>query len=195
MNDSNNYQNNLDYLKESLKIAEYQVDIVDKILEISQVCIEGINNSGKILFCGNGGSASDSQHLAAEIVVRFKNDRKPLAAIALTTDTSIITSIGNDFGFDKIFSRQVEAIGTNKDILFALTTSGKSKNVIEALNKAKEKDMTTVTFTGNNTDFVKDKSDFIISIPSEVTGVIQQSHITIGQMIAMNIENFLINGE
>ena len=83
MNDSSNYRNNLDYLKESLKIAEYQVDIVDKILEISQVCIESINNSGKILFCGNGGSASDSQHLAAEIVVRFKNDRKPLAAVAL----------------------------------------------------------------------------------------------------------------
>lgn len=195
MNDSSNYRNNLDYLKESLKIAEYQVDIVDKILEISQVCIESINNSGKILFCGNGGSASDSQHLAAEIVVRFKNDRKPLAAVALTTDTSIITSIGNDFGFDKIFSRQVEAIGTNRDILFALTTSGKSKNIIEALNKAKDKDMTTVTFTGTNTDSVKDKSDFIISIPSEVTGVIQQSHITIGQLIAMNIENFFINGE
>ncbi len=195
MNDSSNYRNNLDYLKESLKIAEYQVDIVDKILEISQVCIESINNSGKILFCGNGGSASDSQHLAAEIVVRFKNDRKPLAAVALTTDTSIITSIGNDFGFDKIFSRQVEAIGTNRDILFALTTSGKSKNIIEALNKAKDKDITTVTFTGTNTDSVKDKSDFIISIPSEVTGVIQQSHITIGQLIAMNIENFFINGE
>jgi D-sedoheptulose 7-phosphate isomerase len=195
VNDSSNYRNNLDYLKESLKIAEYQVDIVDKIMEISQVCIESINNSGKILFCGNGGSASDSQHLAAEIVVRFKNDRKPLAAVALTTDTSIITSIGNDFGFDKIFSRQVEAIGTNRDILFALTTSGKSKNIIEALNKAKDKDMTTVTFTGTNTDSVKDKSDFIISIPSEVTGVIQQSHITIGQLIAMNIENFFINGE
>ena len=176
MNDSSNYRNNLDYLKESLKIAEYQVDIVDKILEISQVCIESINNSGKILFCGNGGSASDSQHLAAEIVVRFKNDRKPLAAVALTTDTSIITSIGNDFGFDKIFSRQVEAIGTNRDILFALTTSGKSKNIIEALNKAKDKDMTTVTFTGTNTDSVKDKSDFIISIPSEVT-VLFNNHI------------------
>tara|TARA_Y100000389_G_scaffold171500_1_gene179202 strand:- start:875 stop:1462 length:588 start_codon:yes stop_codon:yes gene_type:complete len=190
-----NYQKNLDYLKESITIAEFQIDIIDQILEVSQVCIDSINNSGKILFCGNGGSASDSQHLAAEIVVRFKNTRKPLPAIALTTDTSVITSIGNDFGFEEIFSRQVEAIGNSQDVLIAFSTSGKSTNIIKALKEAKNKKITTITFTGPNIDNIVDKSDFIISVPSEVTGVIQQSHITIGQLIAMNIENYLLNGD
>jgi|TARA_B100001094_G_C17878113_1_gene645498 D-sedoheptulose 7-phosphate isomerase len=190
-----NYQKNLDYLKESIRIAEFQIDIVDQILEVSQVCINSINNSGKILFCGNGGSASDSQHLAAEIVVRFKNTRKPLPAIALTTDTSIITSIGNDFGFEEIFSRQIEAIGNSEDVLIAFSTSGKSANIIKALTEARNKKITTITFTGPNIDHIVDKSDFIISIPSEVTGVIQQSHITIGQLITMNIENNLLNGD
>lgn len=195
MSSSINYQKNLDYLKESIRIAEFQIDIVDQILEVSQVCINSINNSGKILFCGNGGSASDSQHLAAEIVVRFKNTRKPLPAIALTTDTSIITSIGNDFGFEEIFSRQVEAIGNSEDVLIAFSTSGKSANIIKALTEARNKKITTITFTGPNIDHIVDKSDFIISIPSEVTGVIQQSHITIGQLITMNIENNLLNGD
>ncbi len=195
MSSSINYQKNLDYLKESIRIAEFQIDIVDQILEVSQVCINSINNSGKILFCGNGGSASDSQHLAAEIVVRFKNTRKPLPAIALTTDTSIITSIGNDFGFEEIFSRQIEAIGNSEDVLIAFSTSGKSANIIKALTEARNKKITTITFTGPNIDHIVDKSDFIISIPSEVTGVIQQSHITIGQLITMNIENNLLNGD
>jgi len=192
---SSNYQKNVDYLKESIRIAEFQIDIVDQILEVSQVCIDSINNAGKILFCGNGGSAADSQHLAAEIVVRFKNTREPLPAIALTTDTSIITSIGNDFGFEEIFSRQVEALGNSKDVLIAFTTSGKSANIIKALGEARNKKITTITFTGSNIDDIVDKSDFIISVPSEVTGVIQQSHITIGQLITMNIENHLSNGE
>tara|TARA_B110000444_G_C18843488_1_gene600395 strand:+ start:762 stop:1349 length:588 start_codon:yes stop_codon:yes gene_type:complete len=192
---SSNYQKNVDYLKESIRIAKFQIDIVDQILEVSQVCIDSINNAGKILFCGNGGSAADSQHLAAEIVVRFKKTREPLPAIALTTDTSIITSIGNDFGFEEIFSRQVEALGNSKDVLIAFTTSGKSANIIKALGEARNKKITTITFTGSNIDDIVDKSDFIISVPSEVTGVIQQSHITIGQLITMNIENHLSNGE
>lgn len=195
MSSSSNYQKNVDYLKESIRIAKFQIDIVDQILEVSQVCIDSINNAGKILFCGNGGSAADSQHLAAEIVVRFKKTREPLPAIALTTDTSIITSIGNDFGFEEIFSRQVEALGNSKDVLIAFTTSGKSANIIKALGEARNKKITTITFTGSNIDDIVDKSDFIISVPSEVTGVIQQSHITIGQLITMNIENHLSNGE
>ena len=192
MNTNKNYQKNLDYLNESLYIANFQLELVDKIIEVSNVCNKIIKNGGKILFCGNGGSAADSQHLAAEIVVRFKDNRSPLPALALTTDTSVITSISNDFSFDEVFSRQLEAIATEKDILIAISTSGESKNIINALKKAKELGMLTLCMTGNSTKNVEKLSDYLISIPSEVTGVVQQSHITIGQLIAMNIEdNFL----
>ncbi len=192
MSTNKNYQKNLDYLKESLRVANLQLELVNEILEISKVCNNIIENGGKILFCGNGGSASDSQHLAAEIVVRFRHNRKPLPALALTTDTSVITSISNDFSFDEVFSRQLEAIATEKDILIAISTSGESKNIINALKKAKELGMLTLCMTGNSTKNVEKLSDYLISIPSEVTGVVQQSHITIGQLIAMNIEdNFL----
>tara|TARA_Y100000996_G_scaffold347633_1_gene286042 strand:+ start:8742 stop:9329 length:588 start_codon:yes stop_codon:yes gene_type:complete len=192
MSTNKNYQKNLDYLKESLRVANLQLELVNEILEFSKVCNNIIENGGKILFCGNGGSASDSQHLAAEIVVRFRHNRKPLPALALTTDTSVITSISNDFSFDEVFSRQLEAIATEKDILIAISTSGESKNIINALKKAKELGMLTLCLTGNSTKNVEKLSDYLISIPSEVTGVVQQSHITIGQLIAMNIEdNFL----
>ena len=192
MDTNKNYQKNLDYLNESLNIANFQLELVDKIIEVSNVCNKIIKNGGKILFCGNGGSAADSQHLAAEIVVRFKDNRSPLPALALTTDTSVITSISNDFSFDEVFSRQLEAIATEKDILIAISTSGESKNIINALKKAKELGMLTLCLTGNSTKNVEKLSDYLISIPSEVTGVVQQSHITIGQLIAMNIEdNFL----
>ena len=187
MSTNKNYQKNLDYLKESLRVANLQLELVNEILEISKVCNNIIENGGKILFCGNGGSASDSQHLAAEIVVRFRHNRKPLPALALTTDTSVITSISNDFSFDEVFSRQLEAIATEKDILIAISTSGESKNIINALKKAKELGMLTLCMTGNSTKNVEKLSDYLISIPSEVTGVVQQSHITIGQLIAMNI--------
>ncbi len=192
MNTNKNYQKNLDYLKESLRVANLQLELVDKILQVSKACNNIIENGGKILFCGNGGSASDSQHLAAEIVVRFRHNRKALPALALTTDTSVITSISNDFSFDEVFSRQLEAIATEKDILIAISTSGESKNILNALKKAKELGMLTLCMTGNSTKNVEKLSDYLISIPSEVTGVVQQSHITIGQLIAMNIEdNFL----
>ena len=195
MNINKNYQKNLDYLNESLNIANFQLELVDKIIEVSNVCNKIIKNGGKILFCGNGGSAADSQHLAAEIVVRFKDNRRPLPALALTTDTSVITSISNDFSFEEVFSKQLEAIGTERDILIAISTSGESKNILKALVKAKEIGMSTISMTGSSTKNVEKLSDYLFSIPSEVTGVIQQSHITIGQLIAMNIENYLLNGD
>jgi len=193
VNNNKNYQKNKDYLNESLRIAEFQLELIDKILDISKVCIDTIRNGGKLLFCGNGGSAADSQHLAAEIVVRFKDNRRPLPAIALTTDTSVITSISNDFTFDEVFSRQLEAIGTDRDILIAISTSGESKNILNALSKAKEMGMYTISLVGNSTKNVKKLSDYLFSIPSDVTGVVQQSHITIGQLIAMNIEDNFID--
>ncbi len=193
MNNNKIYQKNKDYLNESLRIADFQLELIDKILEVSKACIDTIKNDGKILFCGNGGSAADSQHLAAEIVVRFKENRKTLPAIALTTDTSVITSISNDFSFDEVFSRQLEAIGNEKDFLIAISTSGQSKNILNALSKAKEIGMSTLSLTGSFTKDVEKLSDYLLSIPSSVTGVVQQSHITIGQLITMNIEDNFID--
>tara|TARA_B100001029_G_scaffold167061_1_gene159958 strand:- start:1847 stop:2440 length:594 start_codon:yes stop_codon:yes gene_type:complete len=177
------------YLNESLKIAKFQTSIINEIKDISNECINSLNDGGKLIFCGNGGSASDSQHLAAELIGRFQKDRNPIPAISLSTDTSVITAISNDYGFEFLFSKQIEALGNKEDVLFVITTSGKSKNIINALKKAKEMNLKTVSFSGINTESIKNSSDYIISIPSEVPGAIQQAHITIGQVICMNIEN------
>ena len=138
------------YLQESLKIAEYQTGLKDSIIEVSQEMQTAINSGGKIIFCGNGGSAADAQHLAAELVVRFKENRNPIPALSLTTDTSVITSIGNDFGFDLIFSRQLEAVGNKEDFLVVITTSGKSENIIQAVKKANEMDIKVLALVGSD---------------------------------------------
>ncbi len=177
-----------DYLNESLKIAEHQLGLNKKITEVAKSIFEKTQSGGSILLCGNGGSASDSQHIAAEFVNRFKYDRKPISSVALTTDTSIITSIANDYTFDLIFSKQIEAIGKNNDVLIAISTSGQSKNVIEALKTAKMKKIYTLSMVGENSDSIKEFSDEIFSIPSKETGVVQQSHISILQIIAGLIE-------
>ncbi|MAW09564.1 MAG: phosphoheptose isomerase [Flavobacteriaceae bacterium] len=187
-----NKKNIEDYLTETMKISEYQSELSEKILEISKICVNVLNDGGKIYFCGNGGSASDSQHLAAELVGRFETNRLPIPGVALTTDTSVITSIGNDFGFEYIFSKQVEALCSEKDFLFALSTSGKSKNIIEALKAAKKLNMKTFSLVGENDENIVQYSDNIIKIPSSRTGIVQQAHITIGQIICMNIEASII---
>ncbi len=179
----------LSYLNESSEIALFQLELIDTIKKASEICIDTLNNGGKIIFCGNGGSASDSQHLAAELVGRFMKNRAPIAAISINTDTSVLTSISNDFGYKYVFSKQIEAIGNVNDILFLLSTSGKSENIIEAGNKAKEMGLKVICMTGKNINNLKNISDVTLSIPSEVPGIVQQSHITIGQLICMNIEN------
>ncbi len=182
----------VNYLNQSSEIAEYQLTLIDEIVKVTEVCIETLNNGGKIIFCGNGGSASDSQHLAAELVGRFMKNRKPIPSISINTDTSVLTSISNDFGYNYVFSKQIEALGNEKDTLFLLTTSGKSKNIIEAGNKAKEIGLSVISMSGNNIQELKEFSTIIISIPSNVPGIVQQAHITVGQLICMNIEDSLI---
>lgn len=177
-----------DYLNESLKIAKQQLSYNKKIITVAKNIYEKIQSGGCILICGNGGSASDSQHIAAEFVNRFKHDREPIASVALTTDSSIITSIANDYSFDLIFSKQIDGIGKNNDVLIAISTSGKSKNILEALKAAKLKNIYTLSMVGESTGDVKEFSDDIFSIPSKETGVVQQSHITILQVIAGLIE-------
>jgi len=188
--DSTNEKFVIDYLNESYSIAEYQLSLKDKIIQISSEISKKIDAGGKILLCGNGGSASDSQHIAAEFVNRFKINRSPLPAISLTTDTSNITSIANDFGFQYIFSKQIQAIANEQDVLIAISTSGRSENVIEALKVAKEKNILTLSMTGKNINNVEQYSDLNVSIPSDETGVVQQAHITILQIIAGLIEQW-----
>jgi D-sedoheptulose 7-phosphate isomerase len=140
------------------------------------------------MFCGNGGSAADSQHLAAELVGRYRKDRRPLAALSLTTDTSIISAISNDFSFDQIFTRQINALGKKGDILYAISTSGKSKNIISAIKLAKELGITVIGITGCHANDMSDLCDILIKAPASRPDRIQEMHIAIGQLICEIIE-------
>ncbi|MES2637547.1 MAG: D-sedoheptulose 7-phosphate isomerase [Pseudomonadota bacterium] len=148
-----------------------------------------IKSGGKILIMGNGGSAADSQHIAAEIVGRFKKERKGMPAIALTTDTSIITSVGNDYGYDYIFARQVEALCRPEDLVIGITTSGNSANVVRAMEAAKEIGATTVGLTGGNGGKLNAICDFNLVMPSPVTARIQEAHIFVGHSLCEILES------
>ena len=149
---------------------------------------KSLESGGTIFWCGNGGSASDSQHLAAELIGKFKLERAPLRSLALTTDTSVITATGNDFGYQEVFSRQIEGIGRAGDVLVGITTSGQSKNVICALEKAKSLKISTVALTGNTPSILWEIADISLSIPSVETSHIQEGHIAIGQLICGMVE-------
>ena len=143
-----------------------------------------------IMFCGNGGSAADSQHLAAELVVRLRGgiERRAIAALALTVDTSVLTAGGNDYGFDNVFKRQVEAFGTEGDVLVAITTSGTSKNIVMAVEEAKKRGVLTIGLLGGSGGVLKDMCDASVVVPSTVTARIQESHILIGHIWCEMIE-------
>ncbi len=164
---------------------------VPQIEEASKLIIKSLQNGGKIMFCGNGGSAADAQHLSAELVGRYKKNRKPLASVALTTDTSVITAIGNDFSFDDIFSRQINSIGNEGDILYAISTSGSSANVINAIKAAKKLNIKTVGITGINENGFKGICDVIIKTPASRPDRIQEMHIAVGQIICEILEKEL----
>ena len=165
-----------------------QKKLQSSFLKKIKICLKSLKRKKKILFFGNGGSASDAQHLATELTVRFSKDRRAIPAISLATDTSALTAIGNDFGFDFIFSRQIEALGDKDDVAIGITTSGKSKNVINAIKTAKKKGLKCVVFTGNYTHLVSGFCDEIISVPALNTSRIQEMHILIGQMLCNALE-------
>lgn len=148
-----------------------------------------IKNGGKILLMGNGGSAADSQHIAAEIVGRYKKERKGLAAIALTTDTSILTSVGNDYGYDYIFARQIEGLCRPEDLVIGITTSGNSKNVVSAIEAANEIGATTVGLTGGSGGRLTALCNYNIVVPADVTARIQEAHIFIGHCLCEILES------
>jgi D-sedoheptulose 7-phosphate isomerase len=167
-------------------------DLLLAIVEkIAAECTSALQQGKKILFAGNGGSAADSQHLAAELVSRMNYDRPELAAIALTTDTSALTAIGNDYGFEKIFSRQINSLGQSGDVFIVFSTSGKSKNIIHALNAARTKHMTTIGFTGRDAPLMAECCDWVINVPSRETPKIQECHILFGHIICGLIEDAL----
>lgn len=178
-------------LHEHIQLFEklYLLDVV--ISRAIDKCTETILNSGKIMFCGNGGSAADSQHLAAEFTGRFINDRKPLPGIALSTDSSALTCISNDFGFNDVFLRQVKALGREGDCLIGISTSGNSENIVRAFFAAREMGINTVGLLGRDGGKLAALSDVAIVVPSEVTARIQEAHILIGHTICGGVEHAL----
>ncbi|MGB0720052.1 MAG: D-sedoheptulose 7-phosphate isomerase [Bdellovibrionales bacterium] len=159
--------------------------------ELVDMCAGSVASGGKIMFFGNGGSAADAQHLATELTVRYINNRKPIPAIALTTDTSALTAIGNDLGFDHLFSRQIDALGSAGDIAIGISTSGNSQNVLNALQTARDKNIMTVGFSGKDGGKMADVCDLLLTIPSPTTARIQEMHITLGQMLCGALEQKL----
>lgn len=177
----NSQIDNLKNLKES--------DYSNKLIEISNLITKSIEKGGKILIAGNGGSAADSQHFAAELVGRFMKERRAIPAIALTTDTSVLTCMGNDYGFDDIFQRQVEALGNKNDIFFGISTSGNSKNIIKAVAEAKKKGLTTLGLLGKDGGKLKELCDYNITLPYKETARVQEHHIMTIHLICEFVEN------
>jgi D-sedoheptulose 7-phosphate isomerase len=169
-------------------------EMAGQIEQAAKIMIDALKNGKKIMFMGNGGSAADAQHLAAELVGRFLMDRKALPSIALTTDTSILTALGNDFGFNTIYKRQVEALGQSGDVLVSLSSSGKSENLVEALKAAKEKGLKTISFSGKSGGPADKASDLSLVIPSNDTPRIQEAQIAIGHILCGLIEKEVCNG-
>lgn len=169
--------------------------LVALIKRVAEECIEALRRGNRILFAGNGGSAADAQHLAAELVSRFAFDRPGLAGIALTTDTSILTAVGNDYGYEKVFARQIEAHGRDGDVLIALSTSGNSPNILEALEAARFQEIRTVGLTGANGGRMRALSDYCVRVPSDETARIQECHIVIGHVLCGLMETAIFGKE
>jgi len=191
MFDSNKIIN--EYLDESFKLAKHQKELSETINEVSKQCINTIESGGKLIFMGNGGSASDSLHLAAELVGRFQKERDALPAISLASNVSVITALANDFGYENIFVKQIEALGEKKDLIIGISTSGLSENIINGLMYAKENGIKTIGMTGKDSNKMSKYCDYIINVPSSKPALIQQSHITIGQLLCLLIEEYFFN--
>ena len=179
----------LQHVQASIQLKQAFFDQeMDRIVAQADDMAERLRRGARILVCGNGGSAADAQHLAAELSGRYVKERRPLAGIALTTDTSALTAIGNDYGFDQVFSRQVQALGRPGDLLIGISTSGNSESVNNAFRKAREKKMATIGFLGKDGGKAKGMVDLAIVVPSEDTQRIQEGHITIGHIIFQEVE-------
>ena len=186
------------HFEESIQAKQQAVEVLaEPTAEAALLLINCLMNDGKILICGNGGSAGDAQHFAAEMTGRFEQERMELAAIALTTDTSALTAIGNDYGFDHIFSKQVRALGRTGDVLVGISTSGNSSNVIEAIKAAHEREMSVIAFTGRDggkiAALLKD-NDILLNVPHPRTARIQENHIDLIHALCDCIDTMLLEG-
>jgi D-sedoheptulose 7-phosphate isomerase len=171
-----------------LQTAKLLDNLIPDVENCAQICIRSLKNGGKILLFGNGGSAADAQHIAAELIGRFKIERNGLPAIALTTDSSVITSISNDYGYQHVFSRQVGALAKSGDVVIAISTSGKSENITNAVNLATKLKCKTIGFSGNDGGLMNNICELNIVIPSDDTPRIQEMHILIGHTICHLID-------
>jgi D-sedoheptulose 7-phosphate isomerase len=186
MDAGNIFQENVDEHIQVIQLAcEQHANTITDVTKLFATCL---NEAGTIFWCGNGGSASDSQHLAAELVGRFKKNRRPLRSLALTTDTSVLTCIANDFSYADIFSRQVEALARPKDILVVISTSGQSENILQALVMAKKMDVITVALLGKSGGVASELADYSIVVDSDTTARIQETHIFMGHLLCELIE-------
>ena len=184
----------LDYLVQSRDLVQAAIDdpeFVAVVRDIAEAAATAIGSGRKLLLAGNGGSAADAQHLAGEMLSRLNYDRAPAAALALTTDTSVLTAIGNDYGYDRLFERQILGLGRPGDVFIAISTSGRSPNILRALDAAREQRIITVGFTGRTGGEMPPRCDLCLSAPSDSTPLIQQIHITAGHIICGLVEERL----
>jgi len=181
-----------DYFLDSQRTIQLMIEdeqIIKSTELAADVCISALNRGNKILLAGNGGSAADCQHIAGELVSRFEFDRPGLPAMALTVDSSILTAIGNDYGYEKLFARQLQALAKPGDVFFAYSTSGKSPNILKALEFAKSSGIPTIGFTGNRQGPMNNLCDHLLAVPSSETPKIQEGHLVLGHIICGLIEN------
>jgi len=187
----------LSEIKKSIKVKNDTISdekIISQIEGLVNNCLQSIRQGGKIIFCGNGGSFADSQHLAAEFVSRLRFDRAPISSIALGTNSSNLSAIGNDYGYDEVFSREIIALGNQNDVFIPISTSGNSPNIIKSILAAKEKNIKICGFSGGNGGKMKELCDVIL-VPSGSTEKIQEVHIMIGHIICFLVEKSLFNKE
>ena len=175
-------------INEHIATAERLKVLENDIRAACELCTATILRGGKILLAGNGGSASDAQHIAAEFVGRFVKNRRSYAAIALTTDTSALTAIANDYGFERVFARQIEGLGAENDVFIGISTTGNSPNIVRAVETAREKGLKIIVFSGRNGGILKGAADVELVVPSEITARIQEMHILIGHIICEYVD-------
>lgn len=170
-------------------VEQLKASCIPQIEQFATHCVNALRGGRTIYFCGNGGSAADSQHLAAEIVGRFQTERRGYPSVALTTDTSILTSVSNDYGYENVFARQVEALVKEGDVLVGFSTSGTSRNVVAAIKKANELGAVTIGMTGKDGKLIKELATLCVEVPSDITARIQEAHILIGHIVCEMIDN------
>ncbi len=178
-----------DIIDQHLQVVEQLKSLSDSIHQVAQLILNAFKQGNKLLLCGNGGSAADAQHIAAEFTGRYQKEREPLPALALHTNISALTATGNDYSYDQIYEREVKAHGKKGDILIAISTSGQSKNILLAVQAAKKRNLTTIGFTGQKGGKLKELCDLSLCVPSDFTPRIQESHILIGHILCELVED------